>query len=172
MYAYDRIPDPLKVQVIHIWRETLGDERSYFDQYRETWSKKAYQLVVEALCKEYGVFVLPGTKSYDRNYLKELADFLLQEQDSERAVDAIELSFRAIDNLTRRFDYLGRSNANELADEAISELNARFLEHGVGYAFDSGEIIRIDSGFLHAEAVKPALACCGSPSTLAPRRSF
>ncbi len=163
VYAYDMIPEPLRVQVIHIWRETLGDERSYFDQYRETQSKKAYQLVVETLCKEYGVFVLPGTKSYDRNFLKELADFLLQEQDAERAIDVIELSFRAIDNLTRRFDYLGRSNANELADEAIAELNDRFRAHGVGYEYSDGEIIRVDSRLLHAEVVKPALALLREP---------
>jgi len=37
-------------------------------------------------------------------------------------------------------------------------LNERFREHGVGYQFESGEIIRVDSEFLHSEAVKPVLA--------------
>jgi hypothetical protein len=41
---------------------------------------------------------------------------------------------------------------------AVTELNERFKEHGVGYQFESGEIIRVDSRFLHAEAVKPTLA--------------
>ena len=40
---------------------------------------------------------------------------------------------------------------------AIRELNSRFKEHGVGYCFANGEIIRIDSQYLHSEAVKPAL---------------
>lgn len=42
--------------------------------------------------------------------------------------------------------------------EAIADLNHRFLEHGVGYQYVSGKIIRIDSQFLHAEVIKPALA--------------
>jgi len=34
----------------------------------------------------------------------------------------------------------------------------RFREHGVGYGFEGGNIIRVDSQLLHAETVKPALA--------------
>ena len=30
-------------------------------------------------------------------------------------------------------------------DDAIKELNYRFKEHGVGYQYESGKIIRIDS---------------------------
>jgi hypothetical protein len=37
-------------------------------------------------------------------------------------------------------------------------LNARFREHGVGFQFADGEIIRVDSELIHAEVVKPALA--------------
>jgi AbiJ N-terminal domain 4 len=99
--------------------------------------------------------VLPGTRNHQRHYLKELADFLLHEQNPERALDAIELSFRVVDRSTRRFEYLKRAHASESADAAIEELNARFREHGVGYAFNNGEIIRIDSQSLHAEAVRP-----------------
>ena len=41
--------------------------------------------------------------------------------------------------------------------QAVEELNTRFKEHGIGYQFESNEIVRIDSKFLHQEAVKPAL---------------
>jgi hypothetical protein len=43
-------------------------------------------------------------------------------------------------------------------DDAILELNQRFKEHGVGYQFESGEIIRVDSEFLHTKVVKPTLS--------------
>ena len=36
-------------------------------------------------------------------------------------------------------------------------MNYRFREHGVGYQYESGEIIRVDSQILHSEAVKPTL---------------
>ena len=37
------------------------------------------------------------------------------------------------------------------------ELNDRFKEHGVGYQFANGKIIRTDSELIHSEVVKPAL---------------
>ena len=141
VYTYDKIPEPLKVQIIHIWRGTLGDEVDYQNEYLGT--KGAYEFIVETLCREYGLFVLPGRKDYaGRIYLLELANFLLQEQDPNKALDAIELSFGCIDRGTMAWAYLHRSDASERADDAISELNARFREHGVGYQFD-GKIIRI-----------------------------
>jgi AbiJ N-terminal domain 4 len=50
-----------------------------------------------------------------------------------------------------------RPNADEIATEAIEELNARFKKHGVGYVFTDGRIIRVDAELVHAEIVKPAL---------------
>ena len=163
VYTYDSIPEPLKVQIIHIWREQIGDEDDYRASYGGGGTYGAYKYIVEKLCREYGVFSLPGSKSYsDRNFLSELATFLLQEQDPEKALDAIELSFRIIDRLTRNYHYKDRGGeASKCADAAIEELNLRFLEHGVGYRFED-KILRIDSQLLHAEAVKPALVLLSS----------
>ncbi|MDE2740031.1 MAG: hypothetical protein OXI58_00435 [Gemmatimonadota bacterium] len=44
-----------------------------------------------------------------------------------------------------------------LAISCVEELNNRFKEHGVGYQFTNGQIICIDSEFIHTEVVKPAL---------------
>jgi hypothetical protein len=156
VYTYDEIPQPLKVQIVHIWRDTLGDIRQYHQDRRVY---DCYRFIVETLCREYGVFKLPGAEEYgDRDYFVELANFLLQEQNVEKALDAVELSFRFIDRFTRDYGYQHRHNASELADAALEELNARFREHGVGFQFADGEIIRIDSELIHAEVVKPALA--------------
>lgn len=104
------------------------------------------------------MFRLPGTRDYgNRDYIEELANFFLREENVERALDAVELSFRVIENLTRRWDYLRRQDADEIADAAIEELNGRFKEHGVGYQFSDGEVIRVDSELVHSEVVKPAL---------------
>ena len=84
------------------------------------------------------------------------SNFLLQEKDSEKTLDVIELSFRIINAITRSFDYLMRQNASKQADNAIEELNARFQEHGVGFQFIDNKIIRIDSELIHSEVVKPA----------------
>jgi len=156
VYTYDELPQALKVQVVHIWLETLGNATQY--QNPSYWTRRAYQMVVEALCREYGTFILPGTaEQYDRHYSQELVNYLLHQNDAERCLDAIELSFRVIHTLSRKWEYLNRNNASELADGAIAELNIRFREHGVGFQFENGDIIRVDSELLHNEAVKPAL---------------
>jgi len=171
VYSYDKLPQPLRVQIVHIWRDTLGDEDTYNDKYLGT--RSAYEFIVQTLCREYGLFSLPGSEGYGhRNCLTELANFLLKEQDPEKALDAVELSFRVVDKFTRRLDHLGRSNASELADAAIEELNARFREHGVGYQFTDGEVIRVDSALVHAEVVKPALALLRTPEYAGAQEEF
>jgi len=155
VYSYDALPQSLRVQIVHIWRGTLGDERE-IDHVPGV--HRAYQLIVETLCREYGVFELPCTKNYSgRNYFVELVNFLLQVEEAEKALDSIELSFKYIDRITRSPGYRYQNDASELADAAIQELHTRFREHGVGYQFVDDEIVRVDSEFLHVEAVKPAL---------------
>ena len=156
VYTYDDLPQPLKVQIVHILTDTLGNENDYHGLREGV--KSAYELIVTTLCREYGLFSLPSAKDYgDRMYLNELANYLLQESEVEKCIDVVELSFKVIDRFTRDFDYLYRNNASERADNAIDELNNRFKEHGIGFQFVENEIIRIDSELLHVEAVKPAL---------------
>lgn len=154
VYVYDALPETLSTQIIHIWLDTLG--RSNQDYNGEV--EKAYSFIVNTLCREYGLFKLPGARDYGgRDYIEELANFLLLEQNIERTLDAVELSFRVIDRATRNWNYLRRQNADEIADLAIDELNGRLREHGVGFQFIDGEVIRIDSELIHSEVVKPAL---------------
>jgi hypothetical protein len=150
VYVYNKIPVPLKVQIVHLWHDALGG----IDEYNRLGGRinDVYKVIVEALCREYGRFRLYEEEEYrGRNYLKELTDFFLEEQDPERILDAVELSFRIIEDDARK-------NRSQKAANAVAELNARFREHGVGFQFADGEIIRVDSELIHAEVVKPALA--------------
>ena len=171
VYQYKTIPEPIRIQIIHIWRDTLGNESQYHDQ--DLGTQYAYKQIVEALCREYGLFELPGAKhSVDRHYLEELANFLLSEQDIEKVLDAIELSFRATDRRTRCYDYRNRNKAATHADDAISELNARFKEHAVGFQYTDSEIIRVDSELIHAGIVKPALNLLRDPEYAGAQAEF
>ena len=62
----------------------------------------------------------------------------------------------------RSFEWQSRVSQEKL-DSAVFELNARFREHRVGYQYESGDIIRVDSQLIHAEVVKPALALLAAP---------
>ena len=154
VYSYDELPDALRVQVVHIVLGAMGNAEEYYFFPVES----NYKTIVDILRQEYGVFRLPGNRRHDnREYLGELVDFFLQETDIDRSLDVIELCFGVIDTSTRKFQYLGRQHASLVADNAINELNQRFREHGVGYSFENGQIVRVDSQFIHAEVVKPAL---------------
>lgn len=159
IYTYDDLPDALRVQIVHIWSDALGSDENYYDQYGCGPNvQSAYKFIVDTLCREYGVFQLPTAEKHrGRMYLTELANYLLQVDDIEKQLDIVELSFRYIDRLTRKYEYLNRRNASESVDDAINELNARFKEHGIGFQFVEGEIVRVDSELLHSETVKPAL---------------
>jgi len=156
VYTYDNVPESLRVQIVHIWKDSLGNDVEYHDEYKGVHG--SYKFLVETLCREYGLFQLTTKRSHARrHYMEELINFFLHEEDDEKVIDVIELSFRVIDRLTRDYRYRKINNASEVADQAIEELNARFLESGVGYQYEAGEIIRVDSQFVHSEVVKPTL---------------
>ena len=165
VYNYDEIPNPLRVQIIHIWWDVLGGPPLYNTEYGGEECRECYRIVVEGLCREYGLFQLPPARGVGgrRHYLQELADFLLQQQETEHVLDAIELSFRVVDRVARDHSPVNTYPPGPAADSAINELNARFREHGVGFHFSNGELIRIDSELVHTEVVKPALRLLSQP---------
>ena len=151
VYQYDEIPNSLRVQVVHIINDALGDSR-------HGKTVEIFEFIHNALCREYGKFSLVDRKYLNTiDFVEDVEAFIVQNNNVERVIDAVEISFKLIDTVYRNSDiaYLTRSKITP--DEAIEELNARFTENGVGYQYESGEIIRVDSQIIHSEAVKPAL---------------
>jgi hypothetical protein len=76
-----------------------------------------------------------------------------------RKGNLIELTFRLIENTWERMIKNQRdlSYCGQSANSAIDKLNARFRKHSIGYQYNNGQIMRVDSGFIHAEVVIPAL---------------
>ena len=158
VYQYDDLPKELRVQIVQIWQRSF-EQHAINAQHDPNYS---YQKIVEYLRHERGVIKLPssGTVTGD-DYYGELANYFDQEQDIEKALDVVEASFREIEerkNRNRNIPVLRdyRNPDSEVYD-AIDNLNFRFNEHGVGYRYESTQIIRIDDEFIHEEVVKPAL---------------
>jgi len=150
VYVYDAIPEPLRVQIVHILRDAIGTY-TYRDSYSQV--RKAYKFLYDILCREYGVFDLGEDRGDEYNLA--LFNFLLT-CEVDRVLDVVEVAFGWIDRVIRD-DYSLRLRASLAPDEAIEELNSRFREHGVGYQYESGQIVRVDSQLLHEEVVKPVL---------------
>lgn len=149
VYRYDTVPQDLRVQIVHIWRDAFGEIEEMYGQ-NDAW--RLTKWIHNALCREYGLFRL-GHQG--EPYFNALMNFFLQCADTDRVIDIVELSFRAIDKIVR--DEPGKYSAKVSPDDAIEELNARFREHGVGFEYQSGEMIRVDSQLIHSDAIKPAL---------------
>ena len=154
VYQYETIPPELRVQIIYIWETVFGKP---IPQLMGGLSyPKAYEVIHEDLCFRYGKFSL--SEHYDFAY-ESVRHFFLETEDTEKAIDVIELSFRYIDQYVRSQIH----NQRISPDDAIAILNNQFREHRVGYQYKSGQIIRVDSEFIHSEAIKPALIMLSDP---------
>lgn len=157
VYQYEDISNKLRVQIIHIIKATIGTKENNSHYGGPTHSEVVYRDIHEILCKEYGVFSL-SKKQYSSNF-ESIYDYFLQSKDFEECLDIIELTFKFIEFHVKQkqYQFIREAGAQQEAVDAIEELNQRFKESGVGYEFLSGEIVRIDSQFIHSEVVKPAL---------------
>ena len=163
IYIYDEIPTALRIQIIHIWFNSIGSKEENCALVGER-VRSSYECLVQIIREELGVFILPPSTKYSQNTaLEELIDYFLKENEVERVLDVIELSFQYIDNFIRDFNYQGKRDSNEITERAINDVNIRFKEHSIGYRFDSRRLIRIDSEFLHVKVVKPALKLLSNP---------
>jgi hypothetical protein len=150
VYLYDEIPSPLRVQIVHILRDLFGFKQDY----DLAGCMISFKKISDVLCREYGVFELSPMVLYDID--SQVVDFLLNHADHEQVMDTIEVSLRvAIFRVTS--NSLGPHISGERIERAIAELNTRFRERGVGYQYEAGEMIRVDSQLIHAKVVRPTL---------------
>jgi hypothetical protein len=160
VFTYDIIPNTLRTQIVHMWHEAIGVpyRRNIIGEAEKI--QDSYQQIAQILRREYGVFKLSNARNPNhRDEAKDdLVSWFLKEQDNEHVLDAIELTFRIIDVYCGDDGYLIKRNNRKIADDVVEELNVRFKEHGVGYQFTEGKLLRVDSQLVHAEAVIPALA--------------
>lgn len=158
-YQYKKLPIKFRRQVIHIWLSAIGGYRE-----PEHFIGYIWQDIHDSFARELGLFHLG---SEFQNPFYKCQSFLLNEDTHvDNVLDLIEFTFQRIDYLIRELlkDYRHRDklNVSQLPDDAISELNHRFREHEIGYQYSNGQIIRVDSGFIHAEVVVPALSLLSS----------
>ena len=151
VYQYETIPIKLRVQVVHILNDAFGAPDYTFGDWNYA---DAYNFIYTTLCREYGSFDLDDDTN-DSNH--SVINFFLKTEETEKAIDVIELSFQCMNPIVYGY------NVNISPAEAIDELNYRFREHRVGYQYESDQIIRVDSQFIHSEVVKPALKVLFDP---------
>lgn len=155
VYQYEEIQNQFRHQIVHIIQDTIGTGWTHE-------KTNIYEYVHRVLSKEYG---FPSLKKgyYDKDN-EAVLNFFLQSENYEQCLDIIEFFFRIMDGyITKNYEmYRHYANPQQKPNDAINELNERFKEWGIGYEFQSGELIRIDSQFIHSETVKPVLILLAS----------
>lgn len=169
VYQYENLPIEFRRQVIHIWLSAIGGYREsdpvsiivvgYMPLVNKLWHE-----IHNSFTRELGLFHLG---SEFQNPFQQCQSFILSENTRvDHVLDLIEFTFCEIDDTIRELlqDYRTKDelSVSQLPDDAISELNHRFREHAIGYQYSNGQIIRVDSGFIHSEVVVPALSLLSS----------
>lgn len=156
VYQYKAIPQAMRVQIVHLMVDVGGELEGASGT-----TARILAATHDILVREYGRFTLLDKQ---RNPVDGTVDFLLATEDAEKVLDVVEVFFRIAQNTaTKTLPGYPLQGGRALVPEAIDELNSRFREHGVGFAFESGEIIRVDSQLLHAEVVRPTLQLLDDP---------
>ena len=156
VYQYESIPEALRNQVIYIWGDVFG--KPTYNAFGGVSYSEAYKFIHDVLCREHGMPTLRKNNSY----FDAICNFFRETKDTKKAIDVIDISFQFIDDYVR--GHPAEFYDGEISpDDAIAEMNQRFQDHGVGYQFTSGKIIRVDSEFIHSEVVKPTLIMLSDP---------
>jgi len=157
VYTYDQLSNELRTQIAYIWRDAIGGyyEGSRFDYTDAPRSNQWWETIRDIAARERGVASLSAP---NHNPQEQCVAALLS-GNTDSALEIIELSFRLIDVVVRKLDphWRQQEGLKQDPDDAIDELNGRFKEHGVGYRYHDGVLVRIDSELLHAEVTLPAL---------------
>jgi hypothetical protein len=138
--------------------------------YPDSTTAPRWDHIHDTLAHEYGVFEL----AEGRNSQQQCLTFFLTASTVEKCLDFVELGFRWVCILAEQYSKSNGMHGEqpEKCEQAIKELNYRLLEHSLGYQFEEKRIIRVDSQFIHAEVVKPALSLLHDAGFTGPSEEF
>lgn len=160
VYRYDEIPESLRVQIIHILGDAVGENAYSRDRISEL-----FQNVHDALIREYGLMRLTNATGWKSSVFK----FILETPDYEKVLDTLETALLYIGAVVTETNWLRPKMKYEAA---VAELNTRFREAGVGYQYVSKQIVRVDSELIHSEVVTPVLQLLSAPEYAGANQEF
>jgi hypothetical protein len=169
VYTYDKLPLFLKTQIAQIFKECIGPGWDNREWDGKTWdldfppqnANEEWEDIASILDQEIEAFRRPRVDVYAYGHCRH---FLRTSSNINEVLSLIELCAQVMLKLaeTNPLGGPGRG-ATGNPHEGVAELNQRFLQHSVGYQFENGEIIRIDSQYVHSEVVKEALRLLCEP---------
>ena len=171
IYHYDTLPDRLREQVAQILKGAIGDPTD-----SRHWITRRHPLptaglinhrwasIHDTMKKEMGVPKLVNALNPTPwRYMESCLRFVREHEQIDWVLSLIEIAFVVIEQMREYNDPTQSFAPKQPPDDAIAELNHRFLEHSIGYQYQAGQIIRLDSLYLHHEAVERAITLLHAP---------
>ena len=165
IFVQNHLPQAFRTQVVWILRDLIGfPSEEYGASLTDRFSLQFWHQVRDTLAAELGRFYLElGT--YSAPY--DCMHFILEGQDVDDVLSLIEFIFHSVE------DQIGSvPDRRRMAKDAIGELNHRFLENSIGYQYQSGRIISVESQYVHQEIVEPAIALLHDANFNGPLQEF
>ena len=162
IYTQNHLPEVFRTQVIWILNDVMGCAHIPKGSARRSAPFYLHwESAHNTLTREMGTRTLV-LKGYD--HVEDCQAFISGKPNVDDVLSLIELLFREVETVKSPFKLS--------ADDAIKELNHRFLEHGIGYQYQSGMIISCENQYLHEEAVEPAIALLHGENFSGPLQEF
>jgi hypothetical protein len=160
VFVYDELPPRLRVQLANILRYVIGNPDSA-NAYQH------YETINDAMCHELGRFWLAERGSKGAGVL----EFVRRHENVKEVLDVVEMALNTMEHVSSG-SYRHFAGATAQPSEAAEEINQRFLENGIGYQYENGQMMRLDSQFAHSEIVKPALLLLSDTRYTGPEEEF
>lgn len=172
IYRYDTLPAPLRVQVAQIMENAIGNPKD--GRYWITWRRplleaefinQCWASIHGTMAREMGVSRLIETVNpHPYRYMESCLRFVLECEQVDEVISLIDIAFRLVENVGGSAVLTQSFASTQVPHDAIAELNHRFLEHSIGYQYQAGQIVRVDSLYIHSEAVEPAISLLHAPN--------
>jgi hypothetical protein len=170
VYQYDEIPKSLRVQLKQIAIEAIGQTGTHGDRMLRPPEENAIWFQIESTyLREKG---LEGIAHGDFTSVRVLA--FMRECPTTDWLDFLELVAIGIEFMATNENQYARQKwlVSTFGQAAIDEINYRLRQACVGYQIEGSRLIRVDSQYVHAEIVKPALALLAGKDFEGPRQEF
>lgn len=149
VFTYDILAEKLKIQIGHIWN-------NFFKQIIEEHKEEIWKVIHSTICEEHGKKTLLEDHFGSRYYYSYKVEHYFEHLTNiDESLDVIEIVFRIIEKTPKILyqHYHLNLNGNYIPEKTIKDLNTRFMENGIGFHYENGNLIRIDNTLLHKEII-------------------
>ena len=152
VYIYDQLSPKVRIQLIRIIQRAFGRQREHSALFGNKWLIP-YDAINRFVSEEHGRMTLGN--GYEDNAAYAIFNCLQEEKDLDIVFDLLQVALIYAGKLS--YEYKTSERVEISQAEAISLVNDRFRENGIGYYFENGRFIKINDEIIHNEAIMPAL---------------